>query len=281
MKGYHKNILCTNCGVKGHILRECSNPITSFGIIAYKIVEEHESTNSMEISKIINNIDVQQTNKWPKIELLMIQRKDTIGYTDFVRGKYPSNESLGVYFSEMTIGEQEKLIGCDFDTIWNTLWLNHNSKTYRNEYDFSKKRFEQHDLRKLVEMHPAQYTFQEFGFPKGRRNIRELDKTCAIREFAEETGYNPSDYILSDEYITEDFTGTDNVKYKHIYYLAHMNPGAAHPKFDKTNRFQMEEIKNIGFLNRQEILTLLRPYDIEKRKVVDTVFDILESRFLY
>ena len=34
-----KNIQCANCGDTGHIVKDCKKPITSFGIIAFKIVK--------------------------------------------------------------------------------------------------------------------------------------------------------------------------------------------------------------------------------------------------
>ena len=131
MKNY-RNILCTNCGTRGHILRECSDPITSFGIIAYKYMKTRDDdfVKDPQLEGILTSLK-SSTFVYPCVKVLMIQRKDTIGYTDFVRGKYPSKNSLKVYFSEMTADEQANLLYNDFDTIWNTLWLNHNSKTSR------------------------------------------------------------------------------------------------------------------------------------------------------
>ena len=59
---------CSNCANIGHLFHNCKYPITSVGIIVYRI----------------NNIN-------NKIEYLMIRRKDTIGYIEFIRGKYPLN----------------------------------------------------------------------------------------------------------------------------------------------------------------------------------------------
>ena len=56
-------ILCQNCGEKGHHIKECTNPKTSLGIILFR--------------KIDNNI-----------EYLMICRRNTIGFVEFIRGKY-------------------------------------------------------------------------------------------------------------------------------------------------------------------------------------------------
>ena len=59
----YRNVFCGNCGMTGHIYKNCRAPITSCGIIMYKRV---------------NNT----------FKYLMIQRKDSIGYIEFLRGKY-------------------------------------------------------------------------------------------------------------------------------------------------------------------------------------------------
>ena len=57
------NIQCNNCGMKGHLYRDCKNPVTSFGHIIFR-----------------------KDRKEP--EILMIQRKDSLCYIEFIRGKY-------------------------------------------------------------------------------------------------------------------------------------------------------------------------------------------------
>ena len=63
------NIRCNNCGKLGHTFKNCKYPITSYGVILYRFV-----------------------NDKPKI--LMIQRKDSLCYTDFLRGKYNINKFM-------------------------------------------------------------------------------------------------------------------------------------------------------------------------------------------
>ena len=58
----NKNV-CNNCGKQGHSFHQCNLPITSYGIIAFNLNP--------------------QGNKF-----LMIRRKDSFGYIDFIRGKY-------------------------------------------------------------------------------------------------------------------------------------------------------------------------------------------------
>ena len=84
-----QNIYCVNCGEKGHIVKECFAPITSYGIISFKInknedddkYDKNEKLNSILRSEFI----CDKKEEYPKIKFLMIQRKDTIGYIDFIR----------------------------------------------------------------------------------------------------------------------------------------------------------------------------------------------------
>ena len=57
---------CNNCGNKGHYYRNCRHPILSYGIILYK------------------------ENKDNQINIVMVERKDTLAYIEFLRGKYKS-----------------------------------------------------------------------------------------------------------------------------------------------------------------------------------------------
>jgi len=62
-KPLYKIQCCRNCGLNGHIYKNCPHPIISFGIICYKIDGN-------------------------EIKYLMIQRKDSLSFMEFVRGKY-------------------------------------------------------------------------------------------------------------------------------------------------------------------------------------------------
>ena len=55
--------VCNNCGKQGHLFHQCKLPITSYGIILFRKSESG-------------------------LQYLMIRRKDSFGYIDFIRGKY-------------------------------------------------------------------------------------------------------------------------------------------------------------------------------------------------
>ncbi len=296
-KTKYKNIYCVNCGEKGHVVKECEGPITSFGIIAFKVVksqnEEQQDTNNCLKNIIKTSINkykqkpeyinlYKNTNTYPKIKFLMIQRKDTMGFTDFVRGKYPdkeedANKILPIFLNEMTYEEKSRLLNDSFDDIWFNLWVNHESKIFKSEYDSAHKKFQKHNIRKLVDNSKMSFDYTELGFPKGRRNMKESNIGCAEREFYEETGYNKTHYDFIKEYptIVEEFVGTNGVTYKHIYYLVKMKDDIPPPRIDYKNKIQIGEVQNIGWVSFEECMSIIRPYDVAKKTVITNVYNDL------
>ncbi len=277
-------LICINCDKKGHGIRNCQNPITSYGIIAVKKFNNDKDNAQFEINESLRNIVdsnkiyVPPMKKLNNVKILMIQRKDTIGFTDFIRGRYKTNDDdlLKVYFTEMTREEQDRILNVPFDEMWENLWVNHKCRTFKNERDNARKKFLDTNTRELVSLYPAKYTFQEFGFPKGRKNGKETDIQCAQREFSEETQYTSDDYTILDlDAVIEEFTGTDGIRYKHVYFIVLMNDSCKPPIVDKNNKVQSGEVGNIGWLLLDECLNIIRPYDIEKKNIVKNLASIL------
>lgn len=276
-----KNVSCVNCGERGHIVKSCKKPITSFGIIAFKQVfskeQEYGDTNK-ELNLILNVANKKnpiKEDEYPKIKFLMIQRKDTMGFIDFIRGKYPSDEvgklqKIRVCFNEMTYSEKEMLRTQNFDALWSYLWINHNSRCFLNEYENAKKKFNNLPIKEYLKESKITYDYSELGYPKGRRNITESNITCAEREFHEETGYtkNCYEYIKNYPIIKEEFMGTNDVEYRHIYYLVKMKDTAPIPLVDKTDKIQTGEVRNIGWFTLNESISLLRDYDTAKKDMI-------------
>lgn len=271
----YRNVCCVNCGERGHVIKECIAPITSFGIIAFKVSRDNDDdyTNDFYINK-------PRVNK-KKIKFLMIQRKDTMGYIDLIRGKYSEerrDELINVFVNEMTVEEKQNLLTKNFTQLWQDLWLNKNSRLYKNEYNSAYNKFQKLDIKRIVNESTTTYDFTEFSFPKGRRNIMEQNIQCAEREFYEETRYNKSQYnfIYGYKPIVEEFTGTNGVKYRHVYYLVKMNDDIHKPHLDTSNILQMGEVKNIGWFTYDECMYLIRPYDNAKKEILTRVHnDIL------
>lgn len=273
-----QNIYCVNCGEKGHIVKECSAPITSYGIIAFKINKSQEFDKYDKNDKLNNILKSEficdKSEEYPRIKFLMIQRKDTIGYIDFIRGKYTD---LDTCINEMTKNEKLNLLTKTFDELWNELWICNKTHEnfYKQEYYQAKNKFNKLDINNLVRTIESKFLFQEFSFPKGRRNIRERNIDCAEREFFEETQYNKETYQFIKNYptIEETFTGTNGIVYKHIYYLVKMRDDIKPPCVNTNNKTQLSEVQNIGWFTYDECLHLIRPYDNEKKKILSDVYN--------
>ena len=312
----NRNVYCVNCGEKGHVIKECDRPITSFGIIAFKIVNNeleeqndltnndltnndltnHELNSEISLKKILENLpnplcqssilepfgldELAKTgSNYPKIKFLMIQRKDTMGYIDFLRGKY-TVDKIYICLNEMTFYEKQCLLTYSFDELWEKLWVS-KSKCYKNEYEIAKQKYEKLNIKELVDNSITKYSYTEFSFPKGRRNMREQNFGCAQREFYEESGFNKNTYDLIENYpiIKEDFIGTNEISYRHYYYLVKMKDNFSSPKIDYSNDIQMGEVKNIGWFDLNQCLALIRPYDTEKKKVITNVFNDISKMY--
>ena len=259
---------CTNCGLHGHLFRNCSAPVTSYGVIA------------MRFSK------PQQTDS---LEFLLIQRKDSLSYIEFIRGKYnPSDEEfIHTLIEHMTKDEQQRLLTNSFEQIWQEMWGNISKlQSHRNDYKKSEERFLilRPSLDKWIAEHPSSWTEPEWGFPKGRRNSFEKDIHCAMREFVEETGLEENDFIMihNTKSITESYIGSNQVHYCHKYYLAVCKP-TTNVKVDYDNVHMTREIGDIKWLSFHEAFAKIRPGNIEKREIllkaqkIMTQFHLVES----
>jgi 8-oxo-dGTP pyrophosphatase MutT (NUDIX family) len=268
-----KDIYCGNCGNKGHGYRRCLQPIISLGVILFR---------------------KRITNETQRLEYLMVQRRDTLGYVEFMRGKYNLENSQYIYslFRIMTESERKKLLNYEFDFLWRNLWMNKNLKKFQNEYNNSKKKFnllkrgitindQEMSLLKMHQEVDIIWTTPEWGFPKGRRNHYESDLECAVREFEEESGYTKADYKIIDELepVIELFLGTNNIRYKHIYYIGE-SVNDTSLTINKNNFYQASEISKIKWFSFEQAHESIRVYNNEKRAVLIEVNNILTKKYL-
>ena len=67
----------------------------------------------------------------------------------------------------------------------------------------------------LFGINSSNYLYNEWEIPKGRRNLNETNRECAVREFQEETNILPDDYELYDNILPleEEYKGSNNIIY--------------------------------------------------------------------
>lgn len=257
---------CNNCGKTGHAFHQCRFPITSIGIIAFKNTKEG-------------------------VKYLMIRRKDTLGYVDFMRGKYPINNKnyLNNIINEMTVEEKNNIVKKTFNELWKELWGENIGIQYRIEENTSKGKFDSlkvgitngkqfFNLNTLVQESTTNWNETEWGFAKGRRNYQEKDISCALREFQEETGYSKNSINIIQNLVPfeEIFTGSNYKSYKHCYYVANISEDV-HPM----NDFQKSEVSKMEWFTIDEALRSIRPYNTEKISVLLRVDKIINKFRLY
>ena len=268
---------CTNCGNYGHLYKSCNYPVLSLGVISFKY-------------------DIKTNN----ILVLLIQRKDSYSYMDIIRGKYNLKHMNQLYdlIKGMTYKEVSKILNNDFDYLWKKLWnindINNLQSRFKREYKLSKEKFNTLKLgyflynkfycfKNIVQDINKFFNETEYGLPKGRRNYKESDFNCAVREYSEETNYKKSDLIILDKELTlnEIFRGTNKILYEHKYYIA-LCTNTEKPYIDISNKEQVNEVKNIKWCSLDEACYLIRPTDIKKKEVIRTAYkyfiNILKER---
>jgi len=260
MKTYN---FCNNCGKKGHIFQNCKKPIISSGIISFSYFEN-------------------------QLKYLLICRKDSLGFVDFMRGKYNLNNLTHVLnlIDEMTNEEKELLLTKNFDELWNYLWGNFVGNQYKGEEKISREKFNklkegfstELSLKELLEKSKTRWTEPEWGFPKGRRNNLENDINCAIREYIEETGHERNYFKIIENILPyeEIFTGSNFKSYKHKYYLAYIENNKIN-----NNNYQKSEVSKLRWFTFEEIKKTIRPYSLEKLKIIENVDKTLNNFKLY
>ncbi len=289
----NKNIVCNNCGKIGHAQKQCPDPITSLGIICIKVNNEikkklEENYVHKDEFNIHNNININIIDDFKKyitnnkIEYLTIRRKHSLGYIEFIRGRYEmdNKETINHLIRQMTPDEIKGIKEKEFKELWEEVWKKTSyNKLYLKEMEESKIKFEK--LREdnfFVDHVKNDYEEPEWGFPKGRRNQNEKNLKCALREFWEETGIDKTNLIVLNKLfpINEIFYGTNGVLYKHIYFIAIYN-SEKEIGIERINEDQLAEIGAIKWSKIEDCLNIFRPYHEEKKKVITSLHNFLNN----
>lgn len=279
---------CKNCGRTNHLLSTCRDPITSCGIICIKIKNKNmfdkinnfllEYKNSLNIHSF-NNVyhkNISNFNKYiDDIEILFIQRKHSYSYIEFIKGKYNITETKYIQelFFEMTLNERNFILNTkNFNLLWHDLWgekTNTETDSYKNaetKYYLFIKKFNINNFH-------LKYPELEWGLPKGRRIINESNINCATREFNEETSYSYHQYSIVKNIIPlkEIYKANNNIVYKHIYYISLLKDFDYKPEI-KSNNY---EINSVQWFSFKQCLDKIRPYHIEKKKIIIELYKFL------
>lgn len=300
----NRDILCTNCSSSRHVYKQCPEPVTSLGFILVTFGDLKQPNHDKEIDLnkedmletqtrvlIESNIDrIIVSNAYYNIKFLMISRKYSVGYVEFIRGRYrPEKIDQVIYlFKQMMQCEIDKIkysltLENGHEYLWRDFWGGKADSPYlTNDKRISKTNYEllkikgidgpELDLAYIVATVKAEYTVEEWGFPKGRKNKAETDLECALREFKEESGYTDDDIkiIHNIKPLIEIFNGTNGITYRHIYYVAELITDKI-PRNNVTES-QRDEIGNIQFMDFMSAIEYIRDYHVPRKKLLEKLF---------
>ena len=281
---------CINCGKSGHQYKKCNEPIISYGIICFNInkdlgiyqknIDKYFYNKYIDISEYnyvnLNNIKLIPYY-YDKIKILMIRRKHSLNYVDFIRGKYDVNnkEHLIKIFNLMSQEENIKIKTTNFEYLWNNLWQNTAiNKIYQKEYEISRLKYNElqhYNFYNLLDNNLSQYLEPEWEFPKGRRNMSEKNIDCALREFNEETNINLNDINILERIncTNEDYIGTNLINYRHTYYLASCTNEI---ELNIDNENQSYEIGALEWLTIPQAIEKIRTYYDKRVKMIHQLY---------
>jgi 8-oxo-dGTP pyrophosphatase MutT (NUDIX family) len=231
------------------------------------------------------------SDAYHNIKFLMISRKHSVGYVEFIRGRYrPEMIDQVIYlFKQMMQTEINKIkyslsLEKGFEYLWKDFWgakadsayLSNDKRTSKLNYEMLKIKEgvdgPELDLNYIVANVNAEFAIEEWGFPKGRKNRSETDAECAIREFKEESGYLDEDFKIISEIkpLVENFIGTNGVRYRHVYYVAELITNKE-PRNNVTDS-QRDEIGNVQFMDFGTAIECIRDYHIPRKVILEKLF---------
>ena len=291
MKSAKKTPFCNNCGYYGHYIKNCISPVTSYGCIILKPPNSFDQAKELLANE--NSVSGFETIM-KDVKYLMIQRRDSLGFIEIMRGKYKITDInyIRYHISTMTEKEHAKILSNDFDTLWANLWgiPKEQSLNYKNDKENARTKFEMLvsgitdesgaivTLVSMIAEITQPWKTPEWGFPKGRRDPHESDLQCAFRELREETGIAEKDvlFIRNLEPITETFFGSNHVDYCHKYFVFLYN-SEKDVFFDSNNYHMTQEIGDLGWFTLEECLEKIRPENIEKKEVLLRASSLLRN----
>src|SRR5271168_5223046 len=195
-----------------------------------------------------------------KIEFLLIKKRYTFNYSDFILKHYSTHDDTKLLYLFNGMSHEEKLdiVSLDFGRMWYRLFLTTPDKntnvSHLDKYVLCKAYFEKkflHDggakLRELIcKSNNLDYIWE---IPKGRKATpQEKDIACAMRELEEETGVSSNNYLILDDNPIRTSIISNGIKYIATYYLAIYIFRKCTPKIQYNNYQQLSEVSRIDWM---------------------------------
>jgi len=224
------------------------SPIVSYGVILFY---QDAQTTSMAASAAssaasIDDSLVSEQNRRTILKYFVCHRRDTIEYTNFIRGMYKPEDLLRI-FSLMTPLEREKIRLYSFEKLWQD-YRPINTEIYHNKHrPYAEERFSLIEpfLRRFITCTKACVQSPEWMFPRGRKaNIEQSDLIAAQEEFYEETGIDRSLILpFPVDPVEEMYRGSDKNIFKTVYFV-HTCMEKIEPDYIKTSSLRGTTLSN-------------------------------------
>jgi ADP-ribose pyrophosphatase YjhB (NUDIX family) len=213
-------------------------------------------------------------NEKNETEVLMVKKKCTYAFLNFLLGKYKMSDKKGLkhLFNSMTQKEKYSILEYDFDKLW-SLALNRvpqydikseNYNLYSDKYTKFYKTFNKKN-KLFMMLNQSKSAGDIWDYPKGRSKINEKPLNTAIREFCEETGASLNDFqlMLHLKPIQQ------NYKYNNYYYTITYFIAVAKqhwkPRIHFSSYEQMLEVDDICWV-QQNTLNILNNNQSGKKR---------------
>lgn len=234
-----------------------------------------------------------------KPEVLMIKKKYTYAFFDFVFCKYKKRDEhrLRKLFEQMSLQEKADILKLDFDKLWCRIRVKipdpsnyTNSKnsfikknndawnTYINKKNKFNHNFINNDkgrrLKKLINRTKSiDYIWE---IPKGRPQLNEKPINTAVREFYEETdiGIDKYTFLLHTKPIIESYV-VNRCQYKHTYFIAVANKFNWDPELNFSSHEQSLEVENIQWVSLDKAIYLNLKYAEPKVRIMSLLKKVI------
>ena len=239
---------CNNCSKPGHTDRYCTEPVTSYGVVAYN----RGSSGPL---------------------FLIIERKNSIAFIEFAYGRYSLDdvEYIRLLFSEMTTGELQMIrrTRSYADIVERVRGTAPRVPPY---YGGGRLRFEvlkngyltssgvlvtadaliDSVIRRVTRM-------SVWELPKGRRLCNESALTCAMRELGEETHIERRYFRMTTEQETlrDEFVSYNGVCYRSVFFVAECTLSRESLAATESDFVQNREVSRIRWVTLSEARRLI------------------------
>lgn len=195
--------------------------------------------------------------KTKQLEVLVVQRRFTYAFFDFVLGKYTNIDHARNMFNNMTSTELLEIYSLNFERLWCKIWIDRAHEAYFKAFNRFTCNFMYDGGLILKRYILAAIPTGEllWNCPKGQKEFKskETDILCAVRELKEETSYEKRQYTILPNVTRKIAYIHDGIRYVSKFYIGFLNQNITVHRFDIMKAKEIEQQK---WVTMNELKTL-------------------------